>query len=274
MNTAEQPNSDVVELEGDYTSGSEHKVWLDGEKGLVYKIPSTFGKLWQVMSAEAAERDLDLMRQSGVAVVPTEVHVDAVVQNGTFARGQVAYLLRQPLFEGAQALTYAALHHSEDLQRQLFDLFLQGQEIRAKYKSGFDMLGGQIAKMFPPVIDPRMRPINPVIANLLVPQSDITAKTDLPQLGINKGATIAKEGVIRQCDTRMYNLDRVGLKGRILTKILSRVQEAQDTSLSALLESFGFETKFDTEANAVRRFIGYIFNKAIPKMRLYAEAVE
>ncbi len=268
------PNSEgVVELEGDFTKGSEHKVWLDGEKGLVHKIPSTFGRVWQVMNAEAAERDLDLMRQSGVLVVPTEIHADVLVQNGTQVRDQVAYLLRQPLFEGAHSLTYADLYHSEDLQRQLYELFLQGQEIRARHKSGFDMLGGQILKMFPPVADPRMEPINPEIANLLVPQSDITAKTDLPQLGINKGDTIAKEGVIEQCDTRMYNLDRTGLKGRILTKILSRIQEAQDTSLSALLESFGFETQFDAEANVVRRFIKYLFDKAIPKMRLYAETM-
>ncbi len=259
-------------MEGEFTSGSEHHVCLNRQKGEVYKELRRFGKFWQNTDKGIPKRDLASMYESGVSVVPTEVYEDVMVKNGDNARRRVTYLLRQPFLEGASSLTYAMLHHSADLRMQLWDFFLQGQEIRERDNLGFDMLGGQIFKMFLPVINPRMKPLNPVIANLLVPSHDVASKISMPQLGIEAGAIIAKAGIMQQCDTRMYDLNRAGLKGWLLTQMLSRIQEAQDTCLSALLHSFNMpSTGFDVEANSNRRLIRYLFERAIPKMHLYAE---
>jgi len=281
LSTKVQNELNIIRLAGERTSGSEHDVWMDNTRGLVFKIPNTFGKIWQKMNVEEAQRDLEVMRKTGVKLVPQEVIGDALVQNGGATCKKVRYCVAQLLygmsFPGApqqsHALNYTDLYRSVDLQRQLFEFFLQGQEIRKKENLGFDMLGGQIVSMIPSIVNPLARNINPKVSNLLVADTDITSISDFPVAGVEKGETIAKKGEVMQCDTRMYDFDRKGIVGRVIKSALLKLQDAQDSTISSVLESFNFKTGFDTDKTLVRRMVRALFNRALPKMRAYAECI-
>jgi len=223
-------SEEVIKLDGEWFYGSEHAVCVNRREGRVDKKKHKFGDVWQT---NEAQRDLEAMQKRGVSVVQTEVVRNALVQNGGATRERVSYVLRQPYLE-SHALTFADLHHYEELRRQLLDFFLQGQEIREKDDLGFDMLGGQIVTLVPPIINPFKDQINPKVSNLLVPDADITARINMPNIGVKEGDMIARKGEIRQCDTRMYDFDRRGVKGNVLKQILLKLQDAQDSALNFL----------------------------------------
>lgn len=260
---------DVIPLKGRRVFGSEHVSHINIEEGRVDKTKHVFGDVWQT---NEAERDLKAMQESGVDVVPTDILHNALVRNGGEARERVTYVLRQP-YLASHPLTYADLYHNTDFQRQLLDFFLKGQEIRVRHDLGFDLLGGQILKMVGPIINPFEDSINPEVSNLLVPDTDVVAKINLPKSGVKEGDVIARKGQIKQCDTRMYDFDRRGVRGRLIKAILLKMQDAQDSALSSLLASFNFKTKFDTEKTRIRRMVKTLLERALPKMRAAAEAM-
>ncbi len=271
---------DVIKLKGAQTSGSEHDVWMDGERGLVFKVPNTFGKVWQKMSAEKAQRDLESMQRAGVKFIPQETRGNALVRNGGDICERTRYCTIQILYgmpnphasQQSHALTYVDLYHDVAMQRQLLEFFLQGQEIRERDGLGFDMLGGQILSMVPSIVSPFAKEINPKVSNLLVADTDIVSISDLHVAGVKKGDIIAKKGEVMQCDTRMYDFDRKGVVGRAIRSVLLKLQDAQDSTISSVLESFNFKTGFDTDRTWVRRMVKTLFERALPKMRAYAES--
>lgn len=74
-------SADTMRLEGDRFTGLEHHVWLNEITGIVSKMPSKFGQLWQDMGPEAVERDLEIFDEFGIPIVP-EADIET---NGSWA---------------------------------------------------------------------------------------------------------------------------------------------------------------------------------------------
>jgi len=273
MNLEIQQNLDTpIVLTGDRTSGAEHNVWLDRAMGVVHKIPSAFGQMWQKMNPDFAERDLEAMKETGIPVVPTEVYRNAEVIFAEQDRARVKYVLEQPLYESSHPLTYSDLTHNQSYRKQLLEIMRIGKEIRAKYNLGLDLLGGKIFKLLGPVLNPFKKSVPAEINNLLVADNEITTSRDWSEFGIRKGDLIAQPGEIKLCDTRMYDFDHPGLKGAGVRRLLMAAQDAQDCANWSVLESFGLKAEFDFERTRFTRLTRYIMKIALPKMQAYAEA--
>ena len=271
----QKPSSEeIIELSGDHKSGAEHHVWFDRARGLVRKTPTNFGKLWQKMHADYAERDLNIMQESGIPLVPTEIHREAEVCLAGQTRTRVEYVLEQPLYADSHEMTYGDLLHNKKHLQKLLELARIGQDIRAKKDLGLDILGGKAIKLVPSALNPRVKAMPAQIGNLLVADSTITATRDWPKFGIKKGGIIANDGDVRHCDPRLYDFNgRGGLRGKILHCLLLKFQDVQDTVLWSILASFDIKSEFDLEMTRLRRLVRRLVEHATPKMRAYAEAM-
>jgi hypothetical protein len=269
----DNPSSELIILNGQRTSGAEHNVWLDRDSGVVRKIPSSFGRFWQKMHPDFAQRDLSVMQSSGIPVVPTAIHRNAEVIYAEQTREYVSYVLEQPLYESSHPLTYSDLLHNPKYRKYLLEIMRIGREIREKYNLGLDLLGGKIVKLFGPVLNPLKKSMPAEINNLLVADNNIVTNQDWTDFGVKKDELFAQKGEVRLCDTRMYDFDRQGFKGNSLKKVLLLAQDAQDCANWSLLKHFGLKAEFDFESNRVRRMVAYLMSLAIPKMQSYAEAI-
>lgn len=265
--------ANTIELTGEEVSGWEHKVWLDEEGGIVRKAPNLFGKIWQIMQAEFAKRDIRIMQEAGIPLVPTEVYDGPMVSVAGEVRDDVAYVLEQPFCGSTHKMTYADLEHFKDRRDQFADIVRAGMDIRARHDLGLDVLGGRAAEFLPPALNPGVRAMPAEMGNLLVVDENIVAKKEWPDSGVKEGGLIASQGSVLHCDTRLYDWNRgKGMRDRILRRILIRVQDVQDTVLWAILRSFeGYKIEYDLEATRLRRIIQRLVEHAIPKMRRYAE---
>lgn len=263
-----------LELNGERKTGAEHRVWLDKARGLVRKIPSKFGEFWQKMHPDFAERDLRVMKESDVPLVPTVVRREADVCVAGQARARVGYVLEQPLYKDSHSMTYADLLHSDRYRSELLEFARMGREIREKNGLGFDLLGGKTFKLFGPALNPFRRKMPAEVANLLVADSTIIAQKDWPEFDIKTGDVIAKEGEVRQCDTRMYDFERDNrFKERAIRSILLKIQDLQDAVIWSILRTFGYNDEFGLEKTKFRRMIRRLMEHTIPKMVAYAEAM-
>lgn len=263
----------IIELRGQRKSGAEHRVWMDKARGLVHKIPSRFGQLWQKMHADYAERDLAVMRESGISVIPTEIYPEAEVEIAGKTRSRVSYLMEQQFYENADELSFADMAHYQKYRDVVYELACIGLEMRRCQGLGLDMMGGKAFTLIWPALNPMEDEMDPRISNLLKASSDVRATKDWPEFGIKQGEIVAREGEVQHCDTRLFDFDHgKGLRGRLLRCLLLRDQEVQDTAIWTLLESFGYKLKFNTEKNFLRRRIRDLFLHALPKMQAYAEA--
>jgi len=267
--------AEIIMLQGQHTSGAEHDVWLDRANGVVRKIPSSFGQFWQKMHPDYAQRDLSAMLESGIPVVPTEIHRNAeVIYDAERTREHVSYVLEQPLYESSHPLTFADLSHNPRYRKYLLDIMRIGKEIREKYNLGLDLLGGKIVKLFGPVLDPRRKSMPGEINNLLVADNTIVTTHDWTGFGLTKDEPIAQKGEAKLCDTRMYDFDQDDkFKGRNIKAALTSAMDAQETVNWSLLEHFGMKAEFDFEKNRIRRMMKYIMGLALPKLQAYAEAM-
>jgi len=278
MLSAENQSTDnrpeeLIVLNGDRKSGAEHNVWLDRVNGLVRKIPSAFGKVWQKMHPDYAERDFGIQRESELSPAITEIKPYIDVSYAGRNRERVNYLLNQPAYEPSHPLSYADILFYQKFREYLLEAMRKGREIREKYNIGLDLLGGKIVKLFGPVLDPRRKSMPAEINNLLVADDVIITKKDWPAFGVKKGEPIAQKGDIILCDTRMYDFNRQGFTGNAIKKVLLAGQDAQDCANWSLLEHFGLKAEFDFEMTRVRRMVRYLMRLAIPKMQAYAEGV-
>ncbi|MBN2096549.1 hypothetical protein JW752_04110 [Candidatus Peregrinibacteria bacterium] len=308
MKSAETPSSGdngVIKLVGERRSGAEHRVWLDKARGLVRKIPSRFGRIWQKMHPDFAERDLSIMRDMEVPLVPTEIRPQVEVsylkrvrrfvgsvfshetaassplgEDGKMVHEDASYVLEQPLFADSHSMTYADLLNNGRYLQELLDFARMGLEIRAKTGLGFDLLGGKTFKLIGPALNPRVKAMPAEVANLLVADRPIMAQRDWPGYNIKAGSVIAREGEVRQCDTRMYDLR--GDKGiffcdtfreKATRAILVKIQDLQDAVLWSVLRSLnkGIQDEFGLERTAVRRMAKKLVEHATPKMIAGAE---
>lgn len=263
----------LIELIGERKSGAEHYVWLDKARGVVRKIPSKFGTLWQKMHPDFAERDLKVLRDNNVPLVPTEVLPEAEVFLAGETRSRVDYVLEQPLYEASHSMTFGDMLHNDKYRDELLEFTRKGMEIRKKEGLGLDLLGGKAFKLVGPALNPMVSSMPAEIANLLVADGTITVNRDWSDYGIAKGDVIAREGDVKQCDTRLFDFDREGgFRNKLLRCLLLKNQDVQDTTLWTLLESFGKKAEFDREKTRLRRMVRRLVEHAIPKMRTYAEA--
>lgn len=262
----------IIELRGDEKSGAEHYVWLDKAKGVVRKIPSQFGQWWQKMHPDFAERDLKVLRDNNVPLVPTEVHHEPEILLADETRSRVDYVLEQPLYEDSHSMTFGDMLHNDKYRDELLEFTRKGMDIRRKEGLGLDLLGGKTFKLVAPALNPKVKEMPADVANLLVADGTITANRDWSDYGISKGDVIARVGDVKQCDTRLFDFDREGgLKNKLLKCLLLKNQDVQDTALWTLLESFGKKVEFDREKTWLRRRIRQLVEHAIPKMQAYAE---
>lgn len=247
---------------------------MDKARGLVHKIPSRFGQLWQKMHADYAKRDLAVMRESGMAIAPTEIYPEAEVDIAGGTRELVSYLMEQQFYEDSHEMSYADMAHRKKHRDAVHDFACMGLDLRRRQGLGLDMLGGKAFKMIWPAINPRVKAMNAEISNLLVADRPITATKDWPDFDVRHGEVVAREGDVQHCDTRLFDFDHgKGIRGRLLRCLLLKDQEVQDTVIWTLLESFGYQRKFNTEKNGLRRQIRALFLHALPKMQAYAEAM-
>lgn len=170
-------SGELMELKGERVSGFEHHVWLDRESGVVSKIPSKLGRVWQIMKPEAAEWELEVLKTFDIPIVHTEIfraqmisyiegfrkaigmglservvnkadmeaHYFSEKERTSYieVRKKVKYVLKQPLIEPSRALDYGDLLHYEHYRKFLLELMQKGEQIKEDYCLGLDMLGGK-----------------------------------------------------------------------------------------------------------------------------------
>ncbi len=263
----------IISLKGERKWGFEHSVVIDRVRGRVFKTPHWLSDLWQENKDGEPERDLEEMRNSGIEVVPTEVHRDAVVDIAGKGRTSVSYLLEQELYESSREMSFADMFHYQRYRDIVHEQALIGLDMKARERLGLDLLGGKTFALVPKAVAPWIKGMDARVANLLVAEGEVTASRDWSDYGIKQGDVIANEGDVRHCDTRLLDLNaKEGVLGKIRRCIRAKDQEVQDTTLWTLLESFGYKLKYNTQRTSFRRQIRFLLLQALPKMQVYAEA--
>lgn len=248
-------------LTGHQTSGLEHKVWIDQKEGIVRKIPRGLGKCWQDMSAEAALTDLDILRQHGAPIIPTEVVSHPAVTIGC-QRFQVEYLLGQ-LYVPSHALSVAEVLGSQRRQDELKDLMCLSDQIHQEEGRGVDLIGGKAWKLILPALSPLVTEMRAEIGNLLVADSAVYN---------TQGEEVIQKGEVSLCDTRLFPFDRPGISGLMLNKLLKDTHLLQSAVIWTLLQDCGQQADFDFQKSGVTRFAHWLMKKALPKIRRAAES--
>ena len=263
----------AMELRGRRVAGWEHYAFLNDEDGTASKIPNPFGELWQKMTAAYAEGDLQILRNYGIPLVPTEIHTRPnVIVDGL--RFRAAYLLQQPLLDKSHTMTYEDLFKNPKYQELLYDLVQKGAKIRREENLGLDLLGGKVIKMAGPALNPAINVMPAEVGNLLIADEDIIAKRDWPNFKIKEGDVILKKGEVADCDPRCYHFDRSGNIDEAIGHAITQFQEAQDTVLWSVLEGFGYEADFDFEKTVLRKMFRKLILHALKKMEAYTKEEE
>jgi hypothetical protein len=258
----------AIRLDGRRTFGAEHSVWLNPQEGVVKKIPTLFGQLWQKMDADHAQRDLQALWDAGIPTVPTEVIDRPEVQYADGFRERVRYVIEQCYFADSHPMSYADLRDIEPIRRDFLEIVRAGGELRQRQDLGLDLLGGQALRALLPALNPLQKTMNVEVANLMIADRPVYARRDWPSHLVSAGEVVAWPGKIRQCDTRLYDFDRgEGLKDRLLVAGLKHLQDAQDTILWGILRDFGYTVPFDMEKNRVCRFTRWLLEKALIKLK-------
>ena len=226
-----------MELKGERISGAEHHVWLDHEAGMVYKIPSKFGRVWQNMTYDDACTDYQLLQQYGIPLVPTRIHPEMAVtyiggikdisglgitdwvidkanlqdiliqQRGLRFRKKVRYVMEQPLDAPSHPMTYGEIRDNPCCREKLLDLVDRWERIYEKEGRGLDLLGGKAYKLIGPALDPRVKSMPAEVSNLLISDADIKSPCTWSEFDIEEGKPFAEKGDLLLCDTRMVPLE-------------------------------------------------------------------
>jgi hypothetical protein len=267
-------------------SGAEHQVWLDEVRKLAHKIPHPLGKLWQKMDARHAERDLGILQEYDIPIVPTRVHGESTLLLADQTRKNATMVLEQPLLRPSHAILYRDLMNFEKIRAFLLETVRKGEAMYHEKDLGLDLLGGKAFFLAFPALNPLKKKMEAEVSNLLIADQNIQTpeawiqndRRKIRSLVVSafdrrKGTTIAKEGEIRLCDVRLFDFDRgPGFYGRNLTLLLRQIHQTQYAALWSLLESFGIkpEIKFETRFQQLARML---IQQATPKMRAFAEGL-
>ncbi len=298
---------EIMELDGERLSGFEHHVWLDRERGVVSKIPSKLGRVWQIMTPEAAEWELDVLKTFDIPIVPTEVvraqmvsytekfrkaigmglservvnkadleaHYFSEKDRESYfeVRKKVRYVLRQPLIEPSHAMNYGDLLHNEALRAFILELMQKGEQIREDYCLGLDMLGGKAYKLFLHAAAPFKRKMKGDISNLLIPGENILLNENGSGESEKPNRLIAEKDKPVLCDVRLMPVgDAKGCYRKTLTPLIKKNFDLQYAALWSLLEDLGVDPNMiqvDKRFNTrFKRFVRWFYHRyGSPKMR-------
>ncbi|MFH1012220.1 MAG: hypothetical protein V1760_00520 [Candidatus Peregrinibacteria bacterium] len=129
-----------------FNEGNEHHVYRsrdDDDVDWVIKTPRRFyGALWQDMSADATERDLEVLDQYRVPVIHTDFFRDAYCQVLEGVPRRHAYVLRQPGFWKYPNIYYADIAKNPALLDALLEILEVHHRIYRDCQLGMDILGG------------------------------------------------------------------------------------------------------------------------------------
>lgn len=279
-----ESDRELMRLKGERFTGFEHHVWMDGETGIVSKIPSELGQVWQDMRPEAVERDLEIMKEFGIPTVLTRLYgpqtVSFMKETSPLAdetRTQAKYVLKQPLINPSHALTYADLLHNQIYRDTLLELVQQGEDIKSKYGLGLDLLGGQGFRLVGPALDPNVKVMRADVGNLLVADADIRTNGHWARHTKESAGLVASKGEALLCDTRLMPIGEVtGWKDRILAPLMRKNREFQEAALWAVLEGLEVNQRIvrarDRFNTAFKRLVRKLTLHATPKMIAGAEA--
>lgn len=282
-----EAGSEPMKLEGERCAGFEHHVWKNSETGIVSKIPTESGEVWQVMTREEAERDLAIQEEFGVKKPvniidgPLTVEYDEYDQriNETLAvRERVKYLTYQPFCTPAHPVSYGELLHVQAIRDDFYERMQQREGIKRKHGLGLDLLGGQGFSLLKPALDPRVKAMRASLGNLLVAEADIKTNGHWAELTKESDVLVAKKGDVLLIDNRLMPIGKKMRRWRdsALAPIMRRNEEFQDAALWAVLEGLGAnpnvvrpDERFDT---SFKRLVRKITLHATPKMIAGAEA--
>lgn len=276
-------SSEPRRLEGEHVTGFEHHVWLN-PNGVVDKIPTKTGKIWQTMTPEAAEEDHATMKEFGIPMVDTKVHGPQTVSYKrsilgitTETRTQASYLLKQPNVTPAHAMRFADLLHFQKYREVLLHLMRQRELIKKWKGVGLDLLGGQGFRLVGPALSPLTHSMEAGVGNLLVADDEIRTNGSWKKETGESVKVVAKKGDVLLCDTRLMPIgDRVrNCRDKIFAPILRLNEALQDAVLWTTLETLGanpnivrIEDRCDTP---FKRMVRQIVLNAKPKMIAQAE---
>lgn len=274
-----------IKLIGKRVSGAEHHVWMDEMRKLAHKIPNSLGQLWQKMDLAHAQRDLEVLQDYEVPIVPTRLHGEVEVVFVDKTRQNARVVLEQPLLEQSHPVFYRDLMYFEKIRAFLLEMVRKGEAIYKEKDLGLDLLGGKAFKLVFPALNPFKQKMKAEVSNLLI--ADQVIKTPeawrlddrrksqnliSPGFERRKSNDIVTKGDIRLCDVRLFDFDRgEGWYGRNLVAVLRRIHEFQYATLWALLETFGVKPEIDFETR-LQLMVRHLVRHATPKMRAYAEA--
>ncbi|MBU1018322.1 hypothetical protein KKA33_04840 [Patescibacteria group bacterium] len=226
-----------MELKGERISGAEHHVWLDHETGMVYKIPSKLGRVWQNMTYADARKDRRILKKYGIPTIPTRIRPKMTVnyegdikdvlglgitdlaidqanlqdilvqQRGLRFRKQVQYVIEQPLDAPSHPMTYGEIWGNSGCRDKLLDLVDRWEMIYKKERLGLDLLGGRAYKLVGPALDPRAKSMPAEVSNLLIADDTIESPCSWPEFKIKRGQPFVEKGDVLLCDIRMVPLD-------------------------------------------------------------------
>lgn len=259
-------------------------MWLDEARKLALKIPNPIGKLWQKMDADHAERDLSVLREYDIPIVPTRIHKEACALMADNTRQQVEMVLEQPLLNPSHPIAYRELMHCQKVRDFIIEMLRKGEAIYQEKDLGLDLLGGKAFLLPFVALNPFQRKMNAEVSNFLVADGAIQTpdawiqddrrKRDLYSHSLynrRRGNTIAEAGDIRLCDVRLFDFDRKGCFDRGMAYTLRQLREVQFAALWSILETLGIKPEIDFETR-VQRLARALVLRATPKMRAYAEA--
>lgn len=274
--------SETVRLEGERFTGFEHHVWLNEITRITSKIPSELGQLWQDMSPEAVERDLEIFDKFDIPIVDTRLYGPRPVEFSeqiAETRQMARYLLLQPLVRPAHAMSFTDLLHFQKHREKLLELVQIREEIKEKYGLGVDLLGGQGFKLVGPALKPWVKKMHGDVGNLLVADDDIETNDSWSEHAVRSNGFVAKKGDALLCDTRLMPIGNADNSyDKILAPLMRKNGEFQDAALWATLEGVDIDPniikadqRFDT---GFKRMIRGVAKLAIPKMRAQAEEIK
>lgn len=199
----------LVDKPFDY--GNEHEVYLSqDDPRWAIKVPRPrFAPLWQDMSAEAAQRDLDLLREYGMPTLHTRLFCRQVLKTRR-GRRQTSYLLEQPYFSFYPMLSYPDLIGRPNLVDQFSLILSIRHRIFRDHGLGADVLGGnngyrngfgyfyeRLRRLGFHRAIPHFR-FDPFIPNLLLPKHEVHDEDGRP---------IVEAGKIILGDVRLFRLE-------------------------------------------------------------------
>jgi hypothetical protein len=250
---------------------------------LAHKIPHSLGRFWQKMDVRHAKRDLRVLQEYGIPVVPTRLRGETSLLFEDQTVQDTELVLEQPLLQPSHPVLYRELMHSEIVRQLVLDILRKGEAIYREKDLGLDLMGGK-AYMLPFLaLNPFTRKMNAEVSNLLV--ADQTIETPeawiqndrrrlssviTPLYDRRKGDTIVRKGDIRLCDVRLFDFDRDGLSGYGVALALRRIREVQYAALWSILENFGIKPEINFETR-LQMMVRSLVRHATPKLRAYAE---